>query len=253
VGNRPRHETEGLIGLFLNTLVLQTDLSGDPTFLGLLERVREVTLDAFDHQDLPFEKLVAAISPGRNLFQVLFLVQNMRVAPLDLPGIKVGSIDYPTERVQFELAFTAYEWDGRLLLAVPYSTDLFDLSTIRRMLDHAGRLLEHMVDNPGSLVAEAPILSATELQQILLEWAPPLLDPQGRPVPIGVIGEVGGRRARRRPDGSLEEVVDGTSDSTMDAETLEARLDRRQQEVSDRMDKLSPERRAALRKLIRKG
>ncbi|MES1240935.1 MAG: non-ribosomal peptide synthase/polyketide synthase [Acidobacteriota bacterium] len=214
VGNRPRHETEGLIGLFLNTLVLQTDLSGDLSVRSLLERVREVTLDAFDHQDLPFEKLVAAVSPGRNLFQVLFLLQNMRVAPLDLPGLEAGMIDFPTERVQFELAFTAYEWEGRLILAAPYSTDLFDRPTIQRLLDNTRRLLEHMVEYPERPVSEAPLLSEPERRQVVLSETP----------------------------AEVEE-----------PETLETRLDRRQQELADRMDRLSPERRNLLRKWIRKG
>ncbi|HEX3130862.1 MAG TPA: amino acid adenylation domain-containing protein, partial [Thermoanaerobaculia bacterium] len=214
VGNRPRHETEGLIGLFLNTLVLQTDLSGDLTCRDLLERVREVTLDAFDHQDLPFEKLVAAVSPGRNLFQVLFLLQNMRVAPLDLPGLATGFVEYPVERVQFELAFTAYEWDGRLILAAPYSTDLFDQPTIQRLLDNTRRLLEHMVEHPERPVSEAPLLSEAERRQIVLPEAP----------------------------------VEAN-----EPETLEARLDKRQQQVAERLGKLTPERRSLLRKLMRKG
>ena len=209
VGNRPRHETEGLIGLFLNTLVLQTDLSGDLTFRDLLERVRDVTLDAFDHQDLPFERLVAALSPGRNLFQVLFLLQNMRVAPLDLPGITAGLVEYPSERVQFELAFTAYEWEGNLILAVPYSTDLFDRPTIQRLLDNARLLLEHMVEHPERPVSEAPLLFEAERRQIVAEANEP--------------------------------------------ESLETRLDKRQQQVAERLDKLSPERRSLLRKLMRKG
>jgi amino acid adenylation domain-containing protein len=266
VGNRSRHETEGLIGLFLNTLVLQTDLSGDPTFRGLLERVREVTLDAFDHQDLPFERLVAAVSTGGGhrdagrspLFQVLFLLQNMRVTPLDLPGLAAGLVDHPVERVQFDLAFTAYEWEGGLIFAVPYSTDLFDRPTIQRLLGHAHRLLEHVVEAPGRPLSEAPLLSEAERHQVLVEWPFVLLDPAGRPVPIGVAGEVfedgepSGRRARWRPYGSLEDVRPEVS-TQAEPEALEIRLDRRQQQLTDRLDKLSPERRSLLRKWIRKG
>jgi non-ribosomal peptide synthetase component F len=183
----------------------------------------------------------------------------MRVAPLDLPGLAAGMIDFPTERVQFELAFTAYEWEGRLLLAVPYSTDLFDRPTIQRMLDHARRLLEHMVEDPERPVSEAPLLSEAERHQILVEWPPALLDPRGRPVPIGIAGiakvpgEVDGRRGRRRPDGSLAEILPEAAAETDGPETLETRLDRRQQQLADRMDKLSPERRSLLRKWIRKG
>ncbi len=107
-GNRRRPEVENLFGLFLNTLVLGGDLSGDPTMGELLARIRDTTLDAFDHQDFPFEKLVAAYpgsrDPGRNpLFQVLFLLQNMRIAPLELPDLAVGDIFYETQRAQFEL------------------------------------------------------------------------------------------------------------------------------------------------------
>ncbi len=275
VGNRSRQETEGLIGLFLNTLVLQTDLSGDPSFSGLLERVRDVTLDAFDHQDLPFERLVAAVQgsrePGRSpLFQVLFLLQNMKMTPMDLPGITTGMVDYPSGRVQFDLAFTAFEWDEGLIFAVPYSTDLFDRPTILRLIDHSRRLLEHLVRFPESPLSEAPILSDAERHQVTLEWPHPgillglsgLLDPLGRPVPIGVVGEVQedgqptGRRARWRPDGTLKDAVKAEPGEAGAAgavpEALEDRLDRRQQQLSDRLDKLSPERRSLLRKWIKK-
>ncbi len=269
VGNRSRHETEGLIGLFLNTLVLQTDLSGDPSFGGLLARVREVTLDAFDHQDLPFERLVAAIQDSREtgrsaLFQVLFLLQNMRVTPLELPGLTAGFVEHPVERVQFDLAFTAYEWEDGLVFAVPYSTDLFDRPTIQRLLGHVRRLLEHVVESPEAPLSEVPLLSEAERHQVLVEWPFVLLDPAGRPVPIGVAGRVvrdgdpiqdgepSGRRARWRPNGSLEDVRREASTAAAEAESLESRLDRRQQQLSDRLDKLSPERRALLRKWKRK-
>jgi amino acid adenylation domain-containing protein len=263
-GNRSRHETEGLIGLFLNTLVLQTDLSGDPSFGGLLARVREVTLDAFDHQDLPFERLVASVQDSREagrsaLFQVLFLLQNMRVTPLELPGLTTGLVEHPVERVQFDLAFTAYEWEDGLVFAVPYSTDLFDRPTIQRLLGHARRLLEHVVEAPEAPLSEAPLLSEAERHQVLVEWPFVLLDPLGRPVPIGVAGQIvqdgepAGRRARWRPDGSLAGVRLEASTDTQTAESLESRLDRRQQEVADRLDKLAPERRALLRKWMKKG
>jgi amino acid adenylation domain-containing protein len=231
VGNRSRPETEGLIGLFLNTLVLVSDLSGDPSFRGLLERVREMTLAAFDHQDLPFERLVAAVrghrDPGRSpLFQVLFLLQNMRTSPLDLPGLAAGVVEYPAERVQFDLAFTAFEWDEGLVLAAPYSTDLFDRSTVRRMLDHARRLLEAVVEDPERPLSEVPLLSEAERHQVRVErpWA------------------------AARPGEAAEETTAGAT-----VEPLQARLDRRQQQVGERLDKLSPQRRALLRKWMGKG
>ena len=174
IANRNRAEIEGLIGVFVNTLVLRTDVSGDPTFRELLQRVREVTLGAYAHQDLPFEKLVEELQPDRSLsynpvFQVMFQLQNNPMPPLDLPGLTLSLLDVETNTTQFDLSLDLEELGERLQASVEYSTDLFDRATITRMLGHLQTLLEGIVPNPEQRLWSLPLLTAVEKQQ-LLEW-----------------------------------------------------------------------------------
>src|ERR687885_401863 len=147
IANRNRHEIEGLIGFFVNSLVLRTDLSGNPTFLELLGRVREVALRAYAHQDLPFEKLVEELHPERNLsyhplFQVVFSLQNTPIEALELPGLTLSRLDFDNPSAKFDLEFHMWESPEGLRGQVVYSTDLFDDTTITRMLGHFQTLLE---------------------------------------------------------------------------------------------------------------
>jgi amino acid adenylation domain-containing protein/non-ribosomal peptide synthase protein (TIGR01720 family) len=174
IANRNRAEIEGLIGVFVNTLVLRTDLSGDPTFRELLRGVREVTLGALAHQDLPFEKLVEELQPERSLsynpvFQVMFQLRNNPMPPLDLPGLTLSLLEVETNTTQFDLSLDLEEVGERLQASVEYSTDLFDRATITRMLGHLQTLLEGIAANPEQHISSLPLVTAAEKQQ-LLEW-----------------------------------------------------------------------------------
>jgi amino acid adenylation domain-containing protein len=176
VANRNHVDVENLIGFFVNTLVLRTDLSGDPTFAQLLTRVRDVTLGAFTHQDLPFEKLVEELQPERDmsrtpLFQVMFSLQN---APL--PSLQMGEVlmrlhdDETKKAAQFDLTFDLMERDEALLCALEYNTDLFDRETAERMLSHYLRLLEVIVADRQQRLNELPMLADDERHRLLIEW-----------------------------------------------------------------------------------
>ncbi|HYG61060.1 MAG TPA: condensation domain-containing protein, partial [Thermoanaerobaculia bacterium] len=172
VAGRHREEVEELIGFFVNTLPLRVDLSGDPTFPELMERVRSVVLGAFAHQDLPFEKLVEELAPERRrartpLFQVLFALQNARGGGLSLPGLTLVPFEVPGETAKFELTLSLEEVEGGLAANLEYDRDLWDAATIDRMLGHLGSLLAAA---PGARLSDLFLLRATERQQLLLEW-----------------------------------------------------------------------------------
>jgi len=175
VANRTRVETEGLIGFFVNALVLRTDLSGDPSFRELLSRVREVTLGAYEHQDLPFEKLVEELRPERSLsraplFQMMFTMQNAPRSALELSGLVLCSMEVDRETAKFDLALFMSEQAEGLEGAVEYSSDLFDAATIARMLLHFQVLLEAIVADPEQRLSALPLLTDAERHQLLVEW-----------------------------------------------------------------------------------
>jgi len=173
--NRTRAEIEDLIGFFVNMLVLRTDLSGDPTFRELLARVREVAVGAFDHQDLPFERLVEVLQPERDLsrqplFQVSFVLQNAPLGALELAGLDLSFFEMGSGSSKFDLTLFLTEINQELIASFEYNTDLFDASTIQRMLAHWQRLLEGVVANPDQRLSELPLLTETERRQLLTEW-----------------------------------------------------------------------------------
>ncbi|MCL4532020.1 MAG: amino acid adenylation domain-containing protein, partial [Actinobacteria bacterium] len=176
VAGRTQAETEGLIGFFVNTLVMRTDLSGDPSFQELLSRVREVTLGAYAHQDLPFERLVEELHPERNLshnplFQVALAFENTPPSSLKLPGLVVNPVEVDTATAKFDLTLYVYPLDGKTLKAtLEYNTDLFDDSTISRMLGHIQTLLEGVVADPDQKLSTLPLLTEAERHQLLVEW-----------------------------------------------------------------------------------
>jgi amino acid adenylation domain-containing protein len=175
VANRNRAETEGLIGFFVNTLALRTNLSGDPSFRELLRRVRELALGAYAHQDLPFEKLVDMLKPERNLsysavFQVMFNLRNLHVEVPRLGDLKVEEIDYDPGSTQYDLMFEVVERPEGLSCLAIYSTDLFEAETVRRLLGHYQTFLEGAVNNPDSHLSTLPILTEPERRQLLEEW-----------------------------------------------------------------------------------
>ncbi len=174
IAGRNRGEVEGLIGFFVNTLALRTDLSGNPTFLEVLRRVREVALEAYDHQDLPFERLVDDLQVERSLshnplFQVMFVFQNAPSSPLKLSGLQASPVRLVTETAHFDLNMSITERTSRLAARLSYSTDLFDDTTIERMLGHFEVLLEGIIKQPGKLISDLPLLKEAEKKQ-LDEW-----------------------------------------------------------------------------------
>ncbi|HET7114571.1 MAG TPA: FkbM family methyltransferase, partial [Pyrinomonadaceae bacterium] len=173
--NRTSVDTEALIGFFVNMLVLRTQVDGELTFGELLRRVREVALNAYAHQDLPFEKLVEEMQVAREmsrnpLFQVLFTLQNNTREYLELPGLQLDTMPVAGRPAKFDLTLAMKETDAGLLGVFEYNTDLFDASTIQRMAGHFQTLLASIVANARQRVAELSIL-ADEERQLLAEWS----------------------------------------------------------------------------------
>ena len=175
IAGRTRTETEGLIGFFVNTLVLRNDLSGDPTFRELLGRVREGALGAYEHQDVPFERLVEELRPERSLgrsalFQVLFALQNAPVAPLDLPGLRVQPLELDSGTAKFDLSLQMMAAAEGLRAVLEYNTDLFDAATVTRLLEQLRTLLEGIAADPDRPLSALPLVTAEERHQLLITW-----------------------------------------------------------------------------------
>ena len=185
IANRNYAEIEPLIGFFVNTLALRTDLSGDPSFRELLERVKEVALSAYAHQDIPFEKLVEELHPERSLshnpiFQVMFAVQNAPLQALELPGLRLERVPLYTGTSMFDMSWFAIEVPDGLLLRAEYNTDLFEGSTIGRMLRQFEILLAAVAEHPERRLSELPLLDDQERAQVLVEFNRTAVDyPQG--------------------------------------------------------------------------
>jgi amino acid adenylation domain-containing protein/non-ribosomal peptide synthase protein (TIGR01720 family) len=179
VANRTRLEVEDLIGFFVNTLVLRTNLSGDPSFRELLGRIKETTLGAYAHQDVPFEKLVGEMHPERTLghtplFQVMFTFQNASQPSLsgrEAGGLTMTPLVDESASSKYDLTLSVSELDGGLDALIEYSTDLFERETIQRMLEHFGVLLESIVANPDERLSRLPLLGATERTRLLDSWS----------------------------------------------------------------------------------
>jgi amino acid adenylation domain-containing protein len=174
VAGRDRTEFEAMLGYFTNTLVLRTDLSGDPTFRELLVRVRETFLDAHDHQELPFEKLVAELVTVRNqshtpVFQVLFSLGHYAATAPQIPGLKVSQIFVDRGIAKFDLSAGLTESPDGLVVGMEYS-EIFRRETIDRMIDQYQVLLEGITANPGQRLSMLPILPEDERRKILFEW-----------------------------------------------------------------------------------
>ncbi|MFN6568745.1 amino acid adenylation domain-containing protein, partial [Dendronalium sp. ChiSLP03b] len=175
IANRDRQEIEGLIGFFVNTLVMRSDLASNPSFSELLTRVREMAMEAYSHQNLPFEMLVEALQPERDLsytplFQVMFVLQNAPTSGLDLTGLNVSSFLIKGKTSRFDLTLMMQNTPTGLRGLWEYNTDLFDASTIERMTSHFVNLLEGVTANPQQRISQLPLLSETEQQQLLVEW-----------------------------------------------------------------------------------
>lgn len=176
VANRNRVEIEGLIGCFVNQVVLRTDLSGNPSFQNLLDRVREVTLGAYVHQDLPFEKLVEELQPQRDLnrnplYQVLFAFENTPETTIKLPALTLNQLlEVDNGTSKFDFSLNIHDTEHELKGFLEYNIDLFDADTMTRMLSHYKTILESIVACPAQKISDLSSLSASERHQLLVEW-----------------------------------------------------------------------------------
>jgi amino acid adenylation domain-containing protein len=175
IANRNRPETEALIGSFVNTLVLRTSLSGNPRFRELLGRVRDVTLQGYTHQDLPFEKLVEELQPDRDmsrnpLFQIMFVLQNAPMPTLKAPELTMNVIEIDRGTSQFDLTLSLENTEQGIKGLFEYNTDLLDAESIARMQGHFRALLEHIVNNQDCRLDELRLLTDPELHQVAVEW-----------------------------------------------------------------------------------
>src|SRR5215216_2514893 len=201
VAGRSRKEVEGLIGFFVNTLVLRTELNGDPTFRELLRRVREVCLGAYAHQELPFEKLVEQIQPERDmsyspLFQALFVLNNL---PEQMSGFvpqDLTALEFRRGSSKFDLSLYMSDSSQGMIAIFEYNTDLFELSTINRMIEHFQTMLEGIAANADEKLSRLPLFSLTEQQQLLIEWN----DTEAEYADASCIHELFEAQVRQRPD-----------------------------------------------------
>jgi amino acid adenylation domain-containing protein len=182
IANRNQKQAEELMGFFVNMLALRLRLDGSLTFRELVGRAREATMDAFAHQDLPFELLVRELGVPRDmslhpLFQVSLVLQNAPLPPLDLPGLSVGLVEVDWGTTAYDLAFFFWEtalWENLeegLSLIISYSTDLYDAATVARLAGHLERLLAAAMDDPDARLRDLEILAPAERHQLLMEWS----------------------------------------------------------------------------------
>ena len=200
IANRNRVEIEGLIGFFANTLVLRADLSENPSFPELLKRIRKTCLEAYSHQDLPFEKLVEELQPERSLshgplFQVMFVLQNSPGMMKKLGELQINRLDLRTGSAKFDLTLNLKEGAEGVNGWFEYSTDLFDAATIERMAGQFRTLLEGIVAEPDVHLSDLPLLTGAERHQLLVEWNDTKID-----YPRACIHEIFEAQAERTPE-----------------------------------------------------
>lgn len=212
IANRSLAETEGLIGFFVNTLVLRLKLDGDQNFPQVIRETKKTTLEAYDHQDLPLEKLVADLRPERSLsqtplFRLMFNWVNTPSATLKLSGMTWEPIPQEHTTANFDLTLSVSAQDGPLPAGFEYSTDLYEEATMAQMANHLLMILHAVVENPASSIAAAPLLTERERKQMLTDWNQTAVD-FGQPVCIQELIEL---QARKTPYAvaivSEEEVV----------------------------------------------
>ena len=179
IANRTVPELEKLVGFFVNTLVLRSEVSAEMGFLDLLREMRKTALQAFSHQDLPFEMLVDALQPERDLsrnpiFQVMFALQNAPVDDLALPALRVRDLPMKRTAALFDWVLDMWEIQGQLTGVLEFNTDLFEQATIERFIGHFQMVLEGIVADPAQTVGALPLLPAAELQILLHDFAGPI-------------------------------------------------------------------------------
>ncbi len=220
IANRNRAELEGIIGFFVNSLALRVNAGEAPSFAELVSRVRAECLGAYAHQDLPFERLVSELKPDRELgrspvFQVMFAVQNAPGGALRIPGLEIEPIRYPSETAKFDLSMSITERPEGLRATIEFSTDLFDATTIERMLGHYESLLESAVVEPSRNISALAMMCGRERQALEVSWAQSQCD-YGAPE---CVHEAVARQAKLRPDATAAEF----GEHSMSYAELEAR------------------------------
>ncbi|MEU5459974.1 condensation domain-containing protein, partial [Streptomyces globisporus] len=225
---RGEQELDTLIGNFVNTLVLRTDLSGDPTFTELLDRVRETDLNAYAHQDIPFESLVEALNPTRSkdhqpLYQVMLTLQNHEAQQLDIPGLSVETSSWNTQASRRDLTLTLRERFGPdgapqgIAGAIQFDAARFSPERIKAIGRWFRQALASLLDDPEQCVGSVDLLSAAEQEEILRTW-----NDTGVPAPSGTLPELFQRQVRETPDATAL-VADGVH---ITYEDLNARANR---------------------------
>jgi surfactin family lipopeptide synthetase A len=174
VALRDRVEVENMVGLFVNTLIFRTDFSADLTFRDLIQRVRSFALEAYAHQDVPFEKLVEELVPERSLntpplFQVMFIFQNIPKQVFEISGLSIKEINFETGIAKFDLSVEVWE-EKDFHCQFEYNTDLFEQVTMHRMLEHFERIIRAAIENPDQRLSRIPMMGTLELQQVLVDW-----------------------------------------------------------------------------------
>ncbi|HZR48702.1 MAG TPA: amino acid adenylation domain-containing protein, partial [Streptosporangiaceae bacterium] len=197
---RTRAELKDLIGFFVNTVVLRSRVDDTTTVAEFLSQVRETALEAFAHDEAPFDRVVERLRPERDpgrtpLIQTMIVLQNAIVRPQTAGGLRFSPHDLPRPAAQFDLTFEFIPRDGALNLAIEYNTDLFDAATVERMAGHLQVLLTAMAADPGRLVGTVPLLTPAEQAQVLAAGAGPI-----REVPAATFPELFAAQARRTPD-----------------------------------------------------
>jgi amino acid adenylation domain-containing protein/non-ribosomal peptide synthase protein (TIGR01720 family) len=200
VSGRERTELEGLIGFFVNTLVLRSRVDGEQTFSQFLGAVRETVLDAFVHQQVPFERVVDHLQPTRDtsrtpLFQAMIVLQNTPSDGQELPGLQVDALELPVMSTSFDITAEFQEFDGGLCGALTYNTDLFDGTTIERLIDNLLVLLKGVAADPHALVSAVPLLSDGQREQVLVHW-----NDTDRDVSAATLGELFEAQVVRSPN-----------------------------------------------------
>ncbi|MEU2060469.1 non-ribosomal peptide synthase/polyketide synthase [Streptomyces sp. NPDC013455] len=238
---RDRPETQSLVGFFVNTLVLRSRAEADQPFTAFLTAVRQTVLDAFAHQDVPFERVVDEVQPVRDtsrspLFQVMVVLQNTPAAGLDLPGLDVTDVEPESDQAAFDLTLEFAETgSGELHGLLTYNTDLFDPATATRMAGQLGALLHAVAEDPERPLGALPLTSDDELKALLDQGRGTF-----RPVPEATLPDLFERQAARTPDAPA--LLDG------DRELTYAQVDRAANRLAHRLlaDGVGPERVVAL-------
>ena len=205
IANRTRAEIEGVVGFFVNTLVLRTDLSGNPPFSELLTRVREVCLEAYAHQDVPFEKLVEVLQPERDqsrspLVQAAFQLEDAVVPSQLVPGLKLEALAANGALADFDLRVMIRRTQQGLQCTAIYDTNRFEGQTIRSLLEHFQTLLTGIVAQPEQLLGDLPLLSEVERQKMLVEWNATQTDGVNPPLQDRCVHQLFEEQVERTPD-----------------------------------------------------